>query len=74
MLFIGSELFGYLGGTFGRDCPHGSKRVEAVGADWLVLRTEGGPLFATMPANQTTQKWHAELQAQSDEEKFQHGW
>lgn len=40
-LQVGDELHGYAGGYFGRDhydCGH----VEAVGRDWLVLRTQKG--------------------------------
>lgn len=34
---VGDVLEGFCGGHFGRDA-HGDKRVEAVGADWVVAR------------------------------------
>lgn len=39
----GLLLYGYCGGHFGRDS-YDTKRVEAVGADWVVVRTESGTL------------------------------
>lgn len=47
-LRIGSLLHGYCDGFFGRDVdPNGALRVEAVGADWIVVRevASGKPLF-----------------------------
>lgn len=40
-LLPGDLLVGYCGGYFGRDS-YGDKRVEAVGADWVVARDEHG--------------------------------
>lgn len=37
---VGSILYGFCGGAFGRDSYH-DKRVEAIGADWLVARPLG---------------------------------
>lgn len=34
---VGTILYGYCGGVFGRDS-YDEKRVEAVGADWVVAR------------------------------------
>jgi hypothetical protein len=34
---IGTVLYGFCGGYFARDL-YGDKRVEAVGADWIVVR------------------------------------
>lgn len=54
MIRIGSILRGFCGGHFGRDSYH-DKRVEAIGADWIVVRALGeayGPStveFATDP-------------------------
>ena len=46
MIRVGSKLKGYCGGEFGRDS-YDDKRVEAVGADWIVAREEDGtPVFA----------------------------
>jgi hypothetical protein len=36
-LQVGQTLYGFCGGYFGRDSYH-DKRVEAVGADWVVVR------------------------------------
>jgi len=38
-LMIGQKLYGYCGGAFGRD-HYNNCRVEAVGIDWIVVRTE----------------------------------
>lgn len=38
-LRVGDLLRGYCGGSFGRDSYH-DKRVEAIGADWVVARTQ----------------------------------
>ena len=35
---VGTVLHGYCGGAFGRDS-YDCKRVEALGADWVVART-----------------------------------
>ncbi len=37
MIRVGSVLHGYCGGAFGRDS-YNCKRVEAIGADWIVVR------------------------------------
>jgi hypothetical protein len=42
MLAIGTKLYGYCGGWFGRDA-YDTKRIEAVGVDWVVARAWGGP-------------------------------
>lgn len=36
-LRVGQVLYGFCGGAFGRDS-YGTKRVEAIGADWVVAR------------------------------------
>lgn len=36
-LRVGAILYGFCGGAFGRDS-YGDKRIEAIGADWLVAR------------------------------------
>lgn len=38
---IGTLLNGYCNGFFGRDS-YGEKRVEGVGADWVVVREDDG--------------------------------
>jgi hypothetical protein len=43
---VGSVLYGFCGGYFGRDS-YSDKRVEAIGADWIVARDKRGePVFA----------------------------
>lgn len=45
-LRVGDLLYGFCGGYFGRDS-YDVKRVEAIGADWVVARGEDGqPVFA----------------------------
>jgi hypothetical protein len=48
-LRVGIVLFGHCGGHFGRDS-YGEKRVEAIGADWVVVRSfdTGLPEFAAV--------------------------
>lgn len=48
MLPVGTMLFGYCDGYFGRDS-YTDKEVEAVGVDWVVVRTDWGPEFAAIP-------------------------
>lgn len=38
---VGTKLYGFCGGFFGRD-DYWDKRVEAIGADWVVVRYESG--------------------------------
>lgn len=40
-LRIGSPLYGFCGGCFGRDS-YDTKRVEALGVDWVVVRDSDG--------------------------------
>lgn len=40
-LLVGTILYGYCGGYFGRDS-YEDKRVEAVGVDWVVTRNADG--------------------------------
>ena len=47
MIRVGTLLFGYCGGAFGRDS-YDIKRVEAIGADWIVAHGQSGsgdPVF-----------------------------
>lgn len=43
VLRVGAMLYGFCGGHFGRDSYY-DKRVEAIGADWVVARTNSGTL------------------------------
>lgn len=47
-LRVGAVLHGFCGGAFGRDV-FGELRVEAIGADWVIVRDEGSgtPVFAS---------------------------
>lgn len=48
-LWVGTLLYGFTGGYFGRDS-YGPKRVEAVGRDWVIARDEMlGPVMARVP-------------------------
>ena len=51
MLAVGLLFKGYCGGSFGRD-GYGDKRVEAFGADWIVVRNERGSTFFASFATQ----------------------
>lgn len=46
LIRVGAILFGYCGGYFGRDA-YEDKRVEAVGADWVVARGDSGRVYFT---------------------------
>lgn len=48
-LLPGDELLGYCSGYFGRDS-YETKRVEAVGADWVVAREEDGSVVLASDA------------------------
>ena len=41
MIGVGSKLYGFCGGYFGRDS-YSDKRVEAFGFDWVVAREDSG--------------------------------
>jgi hypothetical protein len=40
-LRVGQVVYGFCGGCFGRDS-YGPRRVEAMGADWVICRTDSG--------------------------------
>lgn len=47
MLLPGMLLYGFVGGLFGRDHYFtGGVPIEAVGPDWIVVRTPLGPAYA----------------------------
>ena len=47
MINVGTVLYGFCNGFFDRDS-YGKKRIEAIGADWVVVREEDGqPNFAS---------------------------
>jgi hypothetical protein len=50
-MYVGTILYGFCDGYFGRDS-YSNKRIEAIGADWIVVREldgydEGTPLFCS---------------------------
>ena len=54
---VGTVLYGYCNGFFGRDS-YGDKRVESIGADWVVVREENGmPDFAYFAG-----RWKSKMQ------------
>lgn len=55
-LRVGDILHGFCGGSFGRDS-YGDKRVEAIGADWVVAREEdsGDAWFCTGDPEELTE-------------------
>lgn len=40
-LRVGIMIYGFAGGRFGRDS-YSMKRIEAIGADWVIARNEAG--------------------------------
>ncbi len=46
MVGIGTVLYGFCNGFFGRDS-YDDKRIEAIGADWVVARENESPCFAS---------------------------
>lgn len=42
VLRVGTKLYGYCGGEFGNLYSRDAHHVEAVGADWVVIRTANG--------------------------------
>lgn len=50
---VGQFLFGFCNGYFGRDS-YGRKRIEAEGADWVVVRdVNGSPCFTSFASTDT---------------------
>ncbi len=72
---IGTVLYGYCGGFFGRE-GYGPHRVEALGADWIVVRhIESGRVYhaadsdrSDYPAAGTILRHLAEYTVKPDEE------
>lgn len=60
ILPVGAMLYGYCNGFFGRDS-YCNKRVEAVGADWLVVRDADGDAqfcyFTEEPSAAMLESW-----------------
>ena len=46
MVSVGTVLYGFCNGFFGRDS-YDDKRIEAIGADWVVVRENEFPGFAS---------------------------
>lgn len=55
-LRVGVVLYGFCGGYFGRDS-YADKRVEAIGADWVIVRNldDNRPEFAELAPETLTQ-------------------
>ena len=51
MIYIGTVLYGYCEGYFGRDS-YADKRIEAFGADWIVVRESDKPNFVSFNTNE----------------------
>lgn len=49
-LRVGDMLYGFCHGAFGRDS-YADKRVEAIGADWVVVRNSAGGVEFTDVVN-----------------------
>ena len=66
---IGTLLNGYCNGFFGRDS-YGEKRVEGVGADWIVVREEdGGPNFASFESV-VDRDYYVDLWSKEEEDDY----
>ncbi len=63
MLVVGTVLYGFCAGRFGRDS-YANKRVEGVGVDWIVARDEEGDIH--FACGETI---HADLQEFTKEPK-----
>lgn len=59
-LAVGDMIHGHIGGWFGRDF-YGCVRVEAIGADWVVVRDDLGRAFATSSLPDRASVLRAEL-------------
>lgn len=57
---VGDMVHGHLGGWLGRDW-YGCARIEALGADWVVVRDEAGKAFATATRGDGMNHLHREL-------------
>jgi len=55
VMFVGKLLYGYCGGYFGRDS-YDVKRIEAIGADWVVVRENSRPNFASFESTEKMMK------------------
>lgn len=68
---VGRLLYGFCRGYFGRDSMvYDPKRVEAIGHDWIVVRTEDGyPMLAVCPQGYRVEAWHEELLKASKEQE-----
>lgn len=57
---VGDMIHGHVAGWFGRDF-YECARVEAVGADWVVVRNEQGRAFATSSRPTMVDDFRAQL-------------
>ncbi len=61
---VGLSLYGFCNGHFGRDSIE-TKRIEGLGADWLVARDDKGQIHftsfeSTTEMNESTERWSSE--------------
>lgn len=69
MIYIGTILYGYCNGYFGRDS-YDDKRIEAVGSDWVVVREENGmPNFASFSSTEEMEGFIKEWSKKEEEEE-----
>lgn len=71
---IGMILYGFCNGCFGHDS-YGSKRIEAIGDDWLVIREKNYPNFASFNSHeqmvQMIEEWKSEWDWKQQSEEDQ---
>lgn len=67
MLQVGELLYGFCSGYFGSSS-YSTKRVEGVGADWVLARDEQGEIcLATDDCGMGAEKFHTMLREVSSE-------
>ena len=72
-VLVGTVLYGYCGGAFGKDWSDGPRRVEALGVDWVVARMlseDSEPEFARV-APEELEKFTVKPEEDSDKESPQ---
>lgn len=68
--YIGMILYGYCQGEFGRDT-YGSKTIEAVSRDWIVVREEDGtPKIASFDSFASLEEFIAKNNTYPDDESI----
>jgi hypothetical protein len=71
VIYIGTPLYGYCGGIFGRDS-YNKKRIEAIGHDWLVVRdTNEVPDFASFSSMEEMVNFVAKYSSKKEKEQWE---